>query len=105
MYNKDEWIDYIEFNNIEIVKLLLSYKNINVNYQNYWKNTALILASYRNNIEIVKLLLIHPDINIFLKNNISKTALDYAKERKNKEIEILLINHDRKEKLKLLKHV
>jgi ankyrin repeat protein len=67
--------------------------------------TALILASCNNYIEIVKLLLIHPDINIFLKDKYNKTALNFAKERNYKEIEILLINHDRKEKLKLLKYV
>jgi ankyrin repeat protein len=30
------------FNNIEILKLLLSYNDINVNIKNYWKDTALI---------------------------------------------------------------
>jgi ankyrin repeat protein len=94
------------WNKIEMVKLLLlSYKSINVNIQNEWKYTALIYASFWNNIEIVKLLLNHPDINIFLKTIDDKTALDWAKERNNKEIESLLMNYDRKEKLKLLKHV
>jgi ankyrin repeat protein len=136
MYKKEEWIKYIETNNIEAIKylldnnlidvniqhvptgwtpligtsykndvkmmkLLLSYKDINVNHQNKWKDNALILAVFWNHIEIVKLLLNHPDINIFLKNNWNKTALDWAKERNNKEIKTLLINHDRKEKLKL----
>jgi ankyrin repeat protein len=67
------------------------------------KDTALILASYNNYIEIVKLLLNDPDINIFLKDNWNKSALNWAKEKNYKEIESLLINHDRREKLKLLK--
>jgi hypothetical protein len=63
------------------------------------------MLQLNNCIEIVKLLLNHPDINIFLKNYWNKSALYYAKQKNYKEIETLLINHDRKEKLKLLKHV
>jgi ankyrin repeat protein len=85
--------------------LLLSYKGININIQDKWEFTALIDSATHNNIEILKLLLNRPGINIFLKNYEGKTALDWAKLNNNKEIETLLINYDRKEKLKLLKHV
>jgi ankyrin repeat protein len=94
------------YNYVEMVKLLLSYKNIDINCQNKWKDTALILASYWNNkIETVKLLLNYSGINIFLKNYQGKTVLDIAKIYNYKEIETLLINHDRREKLKLLKYI
>jgi ankyrin repeat protein len=101
-YNNTPLIFVSYYNKIEILKLLLSYKDVNINYQTKFKDTALILVSCWNKIEIVKLLLNHPDINIFLKNEYGKIALYYAN---NKEIFNLLVNHDRKEKLKLLKHV
>ena len=105
MYNKEEWTNYIYYSNIEAIKYLLDNNLIDINIQDDYGWTPLILASRNNRIEIVKLLLTHPEINIFLKKWGNKTALDYAKEKNNKEIETLLIVHDRKEKLKLLKYV
>jgi ankyrin repeat protein len=73
MYDKDKWINLININiniqdnigttplmyasyykRIEILKLLLTYKDINVNHQNNWKETALILAVFWNNEIIIK---------------------------------------------------
>jgi ankyrin repeat protein len=55
------------YNKIEIVKLLLSYKDININHQNKYGDISLIYASYYNYIEIIKLLLNRPEIIIFFK--------------------------------------
>ena len=59
---------------IDIVKLLLDKKGIDVNYKNNgW--TALMLASHKGNIDTVKLLLDRKDIDVNSKSNDGWTAL------------------------------
>jgi ankyrin repeat protein len=101
----DEWtlLTWSTINNkIEIVKLLLSYKDIDINCQNKWKDTVLILALKYNKIDIIKILLNRSEINIFLKDCNNKTVLDIAKIRNNKEIKNLLNYYNMKQKLKLI---
>lgn len=56
--------------NIKIVKLLLTKEKIDINIQNYLKNTSLHLAAKKENIEIVRILLHHKRIKINIKNGI-----------------------------------
>jgi ankyrin repeat protein len=80
-----------QYGNLEIAKLLIESKKINVDLQNKKGNTALILASFLGYSEIVKLLLeAGADRNI--KDKDGKTALDYAKENYDNQI-IKLINN------------
>jgi ankyrin repeat protein len=64
MYDKNKWSSYIRENNIEAIKYLLDNNLINVNIQDNFNNTPLILASTWNKIEILKLLLSYKDINV-----------------------------------------
>ncbi len=82
-----------KYNYIEIVKLLLEVKNINVNLQDKWGRTALIIASNNNYKEIVKLLLDNETININLQDNAGGTALIYASVNNYIEIIKLLLTH------------
>jgi ankyrin repeat protein len=77
MYNKEYWKYYIIENNIEAIKYLLDNNLINVNIQDNFNNTPLILATFCNNIEIVKLLLTYKGINVNIQNHWN-TALIYA---------------------------
>jgi len=56
------------YSNIEVVKILSNYPNIDINEQNYYGCTALMLAcgfsNNDSNIETIKLLLDHPDIDV-----------------------------------------
>ncbi len=62
----------VEYNNIDLVKLLLSCKNINVNIESIsiprskakYNKTALYIAVEKNNEEIIKLLLENPLIDV-----------------------------------------
>ena len=56
--------------NFEIVKLLLTNEKININIQNYLKNTSLHLAAKNGNIEIVRILIHHKGIKTNIKNAI-----------------------------------
>ena len=75
--------------NLEIAKLLIESKKINVDLQNKKGNTALILASFLGYSEIVKLL-IEAGADRNIKDNYGKTALDYAKENYDNQIKKLL---------------
>ena len=79
---------------IDIVKLLLDKKGIDVNYKNNgW--TALMLASHKGNIDTVKLLLDRKDIDVNSKNNDGWTALMIAsQEGKNIDIVKLLLDRN-----------
>ena len=56
--------------NIEIVKLLLTNEKINVNIQNFLKNTSLHLAAKDEKVEIVRILIHHKGIKTNIKNAI-----------------------------------
>ncbi|KAK8899206.1 hypothetical protein M9Y10_001510 [Tritrichomonas musculus] len=95
----------VDNNDTEIVKLLLSHPNIDVNILSKSKNvseTALHRAVYKGNEEIIELLLSHPkiDVNIPTKDsksytNGNKTALHIAYQKeKTKIIKLLLQRND-----------
>jgi len=75
----------------EIVKLLLAVPGIDINLQNKYGDTALIVACKERNAEIVKLLLAVPEININLKNEYGDTALIITCRKGNVEIVKLLL--------------
>jgi ankyrin repeat protein len=93
MYKKEEWIKYIEINNIEAIKYLLYNKLIYINIQDNIGITPLMFASLYNNIEMVKLLLNYKDINVNHQNNWNNTALIIASRNNNIEIVKILLNH------------
>jgi ankyrin repeat protein len=93
MYNKESWIIYIEFNNIEAIKYLLDNKLIDINIQDKDGWTPLISASAWNKIEIVKLLLSYKDINVNCQSKWKNTALILASWKNKIEIVKLLLNH------------
>lgn len=68
--------------NIEIIKILLEYKDININLQNNNNDTALSIVYNNNNIEVVKLLLKHKNININLQNNTNEDIKKLLEEYK-----------------------
>jgi ankyrin repeat protein len=63
------------FGYTEIIKLFLAHPTIDVNIQNRYRTTALILASRVLCIDAVTLLLAHPTINVNLQNESGSTAL------------------------------
>jgi len=79
----------ISVNNIEIIKLLVENKKVNVNLQNEKGVTPLILAANFNNKDIIQYLL-KKKADKSLKDKNNKTAFDYAHQKKNKEIIELL---------------
>jgi len=85
-------IEAVEYNKIEVVKLLLKFPNININHQDYKQWTALIKASFHGFTNIVVELLKYKDIDINIRNNMDLTALQLSK---TEEIKDLLKNHGR----------
>jgi hypothetical protein len=91
VYEDSSLNNSVQMGNIEITKLLLAHRNINVNFnKNEDENTALHNAVIGNKIEIVKLLLDHSNINVNIKNKDGKTPLELTK---NPEIIKLITNH------------
>jgi ankyrin repeat protein len=79
---------------IEMVKLLLQHKDIDINKESYQRVTALVYASRIGNIEIVKLLLQHANIDINKKNFwTGKTVLQMAEEKGHENVVHLLREH------------
>jgi len=70
-------------NDIEFVKNLLSYDNININDQSYRKETALFAACYNNSNEIIELLARNINLNIYLTDDNGKYPLLILFEKKN----------------------
>jgi ankyrin repeat protein len=64
--------------NITALKILLEYKDLDVNLQDYKGRTALIIAAQKNDIQAVRLLLSHPKIDLYIRDNENKTAYNYA---------------------------
>ena len=85
-------MNFVFYNNDEIVKLLLN-AGADIDKQNNNGNTALILASLDNYVEIVELLL-NAGADIDKQNNKGNTALFYASKDNNIEIVKLLLNAD-----------
>ncbi|KAK8894591.1 hypothetical protein M9Y10_023027 [Tritrichomonas musculus] len=83
-------------NKIDIVELLLSLDNINVNiYDPSSYFTPLMFALDCSNIEIAKLLIKHPKTNINLRDQNDESALTIAVRNKQKEIIDLLVKDER----------
>lgn len=80
-------------NQIEIVKLLLTHPEINVNCSNIDFGTPLTIASCRGYTEIVKLLLSRPKINVNAKDIDMWTAFMFASSNRQPGIAKLLIAH------------
>eukprot|EP00833_Pecoramyces_ruminatium_P018881 jgi/Orpsp1_1/1192913/evm.model.d7180000096881.1 len=80
-------------NHVELVKILLSHPDIEVNEKDTLRElTALLLATSMGNTEMVKLLLDHPKININIQDKNGYTALAYAVLDNYTEIIKLLLN-------------
>jgi ankyrin repeat protein len=83
-------------NHIEIVKLLVGQKDIDVNkmcYFGYLAYTPLMMAIAYKHVEIVKLLLGHGHVDVNKVNERGNYALDFAIVSKDIEIVKLLLNH------------
>ena len=62
----------------EIVELLLTLKDIDINKRNKDGSTALILASQEDHEEIVEIFVLHPKIDMNILNNTGQSALHQA---------------------------
>ena len=83
-------------NDIDFVKYLLQYDEIDVNsYEPANGNTPLIIAVQNNNFDIVKLLIEHPKTDINLMNYYEQTALTIAVITQCNDIIDLLINDEK----------
>ena len=78
-------------NRTEIVKLLLAVPGIDINLQNEYGDSALIIACKEGNSEIIKLLLTAPGINVNLQNKDGDSALIITCRKGNAEIVKLLL--------------
>ena len=80
------------YNNINVLNKLIE-TNINLNYQDYYGTTGLMLASEYGFIDIVKLLLDN-HVDIYIKNQKSESALDLAgrSSENKKDTRIKIIN-------------
>lgn len=76
---------------IEMVKMLLTIDQINVNKANGLGDTPLAMAMKAGQIEMIKILLVHKDININEKNFIKETLLFWAAKNGKEEITKLLL--------------
>ena len=66
------------FGTTEVIKILLTMKNIDVNAQNENGTTALMNAVSVCHVEAVEILLKRKDIDLYAKSYDTKTALDMA---------------------------
>ena len=89
-----------EYENYDIIKLLLK-NNANPNiYEFNEKNTPLLISCEKNNIKIVKRLLKNKNININHQNNLNKTALHISCKYNNRELIGLLLDYNIDYKIK-----
>lgn len=96
---KDEWgrtslMWAATYNNIEMVRVLLSQNDIDVNLKDNDGNTALSWAAAISRPEIVEILLRRRDIKVNTQNSIERTPLLYAIRSGNFESALLLLSHD-----------
>jgi len=70
----------------EVVRILLSDPNININYSDYGGETALISAVKQDKGSVVRILLDQKGIDVDAIDIYGKSALDYAKRYGNQEI-------------------
>jgi ankyrin repeat protein len=71
----------------EVVKIILSFKNIDINQKDYYGETALIYAAQGgNNLDTMELLLKHPGIDINAKNKKNRDAFSLANNSQHREM-------------------
>jgi ankyrin repeat protein len=80
------------YENVEMVQLLLSFPEIEINAKNNNNQTPLHAAAITGNFEIFQLLLSHPKIEINVKNNDDEIPLHIAALLANCEMVKLLVN-------------
>lgn len=96
MVDESEYFEAIDNNDIEKVKKILRYENVNIQGVYGSDNeglTPLNVAYFLQRIEIVKLLLAYPKTNINLKDTYGTTILDLVSKVYNKEIAELLLSN------------
>jgi ankyrin repeat protein len=79
--------------NDKLVKLFLQHPKTNVNIQNYWGDSAIVIAAKWEKTECVRLLLEVPEINPNTQNSENWTALMHAAYGGYREIVELLLYH------------
>lgn len=79
-----------ESSQLELIKELLTYPELNVNNQNKFNNTSLIWSCKEEHVHIVKELLKRSDIDVNLKNQWNFSALGFAYQYHNQELIDLL---------------
>lgn len=80
---------------VKKVKEILSYENINVNFQNKEGQTALIIASELGHPDVIRLLLQHQGVNVNAQDNFKSTALMWASENGHAQIARLLLEENK----------
>ena len=86
----------VEYNQVEVVRYLLSLRDIDVNENNNTSQwTALVGAAIRGHTEIVRLLLEHPDVDVNARARFGQTALIYASTNNHREVVKLLVEDER----------
>jgi len=83
----------VNLNYINLVKILLDNKNININIQDYLGNTVLHYSLIEKNFEIMELLLKNNDLNFNLYNLDNKIPLHYLFEKYEKIKNNSIINN------------
>ena len=83
----------VEFNVIDVVKLLLSKKDVDVNHVPIENLSALQLASSSGHLEIVTSLLAHKQIDVNFRDRMGRTALALAAMKDHDNVIQLLLNH------------
>ncbi len=78
---------------VEVVKLLLTIRGINVNQNDVYNDYPLIGAVISNHVDVVKLLLNVPGINVNCSQQNGDTSLSISRASGFKEIETLLLAH------------
>jgi ankyrin repeat protein len=109
LYHPDFWCGHIsgdgvsrssllhgacERGDCDAIRVLLAYEGINVNLQDRWGQTPLILAVRNSHFEAVKLLLQHDGIDINQKPGYSnRAALKWAKVHRDQDMVDILLSH------------
>jgi len=85
----------VDFNNVEVLKLLLARPDIDVNQANRLKSqfTALMLAIHKNHLENVIALLNQPKLDIAQRDINGGTALSHAIISSNPALATCILNH------------